>query len=316
MNLDERGAMIEPPARRRAIVVARPHGRAELAALAEESGWSAVQAEGFGHAHFLLSTMAVDGAVVWDDVGGPEFLDGLAWLTARLGPPPVLVARRADDAVTAAIRRGILWVTPEALRASGRLLGAMLDQADALNKRYRAAAETEATLRDREARVDRLLNMLWQTAPIEGQSRWCTQRHVLERLDEEVERCRRGGAPVSVVLGELATPADLPAEEADRLAGWLAESVASGKRRCDVAGHYGRRGFLMVLPQTTGPQALGACQRLRQVLGDPPHPRGGVHACFALAVASGKGASVPGLLRAAEERLERAREQNVDVVGE
>jgi GGDEF domain-containing protein len=303
------------PARRRAIVVARPNARAELVSLAQEAGWAVSEAEGFGHAHFLLSTISVDGAVIWDDVAGPGFLDGLVWLAERLKAPPVLVARRADDAVLAAMRLGVLWVPPDALRSSTMLLGTMLEQAEELGRRFRAAGETQTALRESETRVERLLSMLWDSAPIDG-TRWCTQRHLLERLDEEVERCRRGGAPVTVVLGELATPPDLPADEADRLAGWMAGAVASGKRRCDVAGQYGRRGILMVLPQTTGEQAAGACRRLSRVLAHVPHAQPGVHACFALAEAAGKAASLPALLRSVEERLERAREQKLDVVAE
>jgi GGDEF domain-containing protein len=308
--------MAAPAARRRAIVVARPHARAELVSLAQESGWAVSEAEGFGHAHFLLSTISVDGAVIWDDVAGPEFLDGLVWLSERLKAPPVLVARRADDVVLAAMRLGVLWVSPDALRAAPTLLGTLLEQAEELGRRFRAAGETHSALRESEARVQRLLSMLWDSAPIDGPARWCTQRHLLERLDEEVERCRRGGAPMTVVLGELVTPPELPADEADRLAGWMAGAVASGKRRCDVAGQYGRRGVLMVLPQTTGEQAAGACRRLSKVLAHLPHPLPGVHACFALAEAAGKGASLPGLLRQVEERLERARGQKLDVVAE
>jgi GGDEF domain-containing protein len=139
----------------------------------------------------------------------------------------------------------------------------------------------------------------------------------MERLEEEVARCRRGGAPLSVVLGELDAP-HVPAGEADRLAGWMAEAVADCKRRGDVAGHYGRRGFLMLLPQTTAAQALGACRRLGRILAEPPSEAGAgaVHARLALTEAHGEGVSVPGLLRRAEERLQRAHEQGLAVVAD
>lgn len=294
---------------RRALVVARPSERADIVRLARAAGWDALEADGFGHARFLLSMTACDGIVVADDLAGPDLLDGLGWLASHLPAPPVLVTRLAEEVVLTAMRHGVLWVPPEALRACPSMLGALLDQADGLGRQRRRAALADASLRDSEVRVERLLNMLWETAPVEGQARWFTQRHMLERLAEEVERCRRNGTPLAVVLGELAAPGGvtLPREQADRLAGWLAGAVARGKRRCDVAGHYGQHGFMMVLPQTTAEQARGACARLARLMSHPPHAAPGVRPCFALADVKGRQASVPALLRRAEELLDQAK---------
>lgn len=304
-------------AHRRALVVARPQRRAPLVSQVRQANWEAVEADGFAQARYLLSMNAglINGAALADDLAGPGFLEGLAWLASQLDAPPVLVAPIGEEVILAGLRHGVLWVPPEALLCSPSLLGAMLDRADELGRQRRAISEATAALDDSHARAERLLNMLWESAPIGGPARWLSQRHVLERLEEEIERCRRGGAPLAVVLGELEVPPGLAAGEADRLAGSMAAALADGKRRSDVAGHYGRRGFLMLLPQTTSEQAMRACRRLRLVLEDPAHGSGGVRACMALAEA-GAGATVSGVLRRAEERLQKAREQGADVVAE
>jgi GGDEF domain-containing protein len=302
-------------ATRRALVVARPHAQAQLVPLAAHAGWTAVDADGFGHARFLLALSEFDAAVVADDLAGPELLDGLAWLAANVDAPPVLVAAESDEAVPAALRLGVLWAPTQAVFRSPSLLGALLDRADEMGRQRRAGAQAVSVLRDRESRVERLRTMLWESAPAGGPARWLTQRNVLERLEEEVARCRRGGAPLAVVLGELDVPEGLAAGEADRLAGRMTEALAGGKRRSDVAGHYGRRGFLMLMPQTTSEQAFEACRRLRLVLADPAHGPGEVCARLALAEA-GSTATVAGVLRRAEERLQMARERGADVVAE
>src|SRR5207237_871001 len=115
--------------------------------------------------------------------------------------------------VLTGLRHGCLWLPPEIVQRCPAVLGALLDQADALGRERHEAARTRSSLADSEAHVERLLGMLWEAIPVEGPSRLFTQRHLLERLDEEVERCRRFKAPLAVVLGELAP---LPGQVLDR----------------------------------------------------------------------------------------------------
>jgi hypothetical protein len=295
---------------RRVLVAGRGEMHVALCSSAGQAGWHCLEADSFPHARFLLAGEPCDVVLVDDSLAGPDWNEGLAWVAAGVPAPLVLVAHLVEDVVLAALRHGVLWLPPEMVQRCPNLLGALLDQADALGRERQEAARHQAALADSEARVERLLDMLWEAAPAEGPSRWFGQRHVLERLEEEVERSHRYGAPLSVVLGELAAPPgqELDREQARHLGSWLAGQVGPVKRRCDVAGHYGPHGFLMVLPHTTPGQALGACQRLRAVLARPPHTDApAVHACFGLASLPGDPGDLPGLLRRAEERLDRAR---------
>jgi diguanylate cyclase (GGDEF)-like protein len=131
---------------------------------------------------------------------------------------------------------------------------------------------------------------------------------MLERLQEEVERVRRLGGPLCVVLGELLPVGEEDPAMADALATWAAEQVGRGKRRCDVAGQYGSHGFMLLLPRTGEAAALGLCRRLRQVLEEGPSGCGPLRACFGVAALEAEeGTSLTRLLRRAEDRLEAAK---------
>jgi hypothetical protein len=67
---------------------------------------------------------------------------------------------------------------------------------------------------------------------------------------------------------------------------------------------------MLLLPQAAPGEAEGICKRLQCILTDAPHEGlPPVHACFGLACAPDDPATVPGLLRVAEERLEQVRSQ-------
>jgi diguanylate cyclase (GGDEF)-like protein len=163
------------------------------------------------------------------------------------------------------------------------------------------------------------MSLLWEVAPGTGLPTWFSQRHMLQRLEEEVARCRRqaNGGQLAVVLGEVLpqTEESISADQASQLASWVARQIGETKRRCDVAGQYGLHGFMLLLPQATAGEALGACRRLGDVLAHPPHEGlSKVHACFGLAGVPQDVASVPALLSRAEQRLERARETGSNIV--
>jgi diguanylate cyclase (GGDEF)-like protein len=295
--------------RRRVLVVGRGDQCEALCSFASGSGWGAVAVDSFARATFQLTGWACEVITVHDSLVGPDWHEGLAWLSGQVSAPLVLVASFGEDMVLDGLRHGMLWLSPEVVWRCPAVLGALLDQAHLLGQERQQAARARTALAESQAHVDRLLGMLWEAAPLDGPTRWFTQRHMLERLEEEVERSRRFGAPLTVVLGALAAARGqvLDREQSHELAGWLAGRVGQNKRRCDVAGQYGGHGFVMVLPQTSSRHAIGACTRLRDVLARPPHTLGAVHACFGLASLPEEQASVPALLRRAEERLDRAR---------
>jgi GGDEF domain-containing protein len=92
------------------------------------------------------------------------------------------------------------------------------------------------------------------------------------------------------------------------LSGWISDHVHRLKRRCDILGHYGPNGFLLLLPHTSESGAVTFCQRLRFSMDQTP-PRPPMPAVALLGVSScADGRATPkSLLRRAEERLDEAR---------
>src|SRR5262249_39077316 len=134
-----------------------------------------------------------------------------------------------------------------------------------LQRRIRRAVDG---LQECRRQVSRLVTMLWESTPLEASTRWFTQRHMMERLQEEIARTARHGTPFSVVLGEMRLRADNPLQPEGwaHLSALAAEHIGRVKRRCDVIGQYGPHGFMLLLANTSEGNAVAFCRRLEQHL--------------------------------------------------
>jgi GGDEF domain-containing protein len=290
------------------LLLVAPEARRELLReLIHPPRWNSAEVDSLEQACFVLRVQASDVVVLDGSLVCASSAELLDWLAREVSAPLVVVSEDAHDAVIHLVHRGAIWVPGEAARERPDLFSAILDQAVLRGSQSEQWAADRRALRESQTRIDRLLALLWEAVPGDSATRWFSQHYMLERLEEEVARSRRYGAPLSVVLGELrgGTGERLPTEQTQHLASWLADRVGKAKRRCDVAGQYGLHGFMLLLPESSGEQAREACKRLRNVLTDPPHvglPT--VHACFGLASVSAEVPTVQSLLRRAEERLD------------
>jgi diguanylate cyclase (GGDEF)-like protein len=189
----------------------------------------------------------------------------------------------------------------------------VLNQAAARAEQRRKQRQVGEALQECRRQVRRLVSLLWGLSPTEAHPRWFTQRHMMERLQEEIARAQRYDAPLSVVLGEVRVGhgALLP-PDGPQLTAWTADRVTRGKRRTDVAGQYGPGGFLLLLAQTPTAGAVVCCRRLRGMLEDGPGhnsaPPGPVEASFGISSYDTAHPNAQSLLGRAEECLERARD--------
>lgn len=255
--------------------------------------WVLLPVDSCEHAHFLARMGACDAVVVDDSVlgAGP---DCLGWLSQRPEVPIVLLADGDTDAVLRALTGGArLWVPRSVVLSNPALLAAALQHAVLGGDRSPADRPEQGP----GSQVARLVELLWEVTPFEGRPLWFSQRAMLERLHEEVCRSERHGSPLAVVLGEWEDACPGP------VGGWAAECVVRAKRRCDVAGQYGPRGFMVLLPHTLAAGAAVFCRRLRGVLeaARPPGLR------FGIAAYPAQAPGLAGLLRHAEEQLDGAR---------
>jgi diguanylate cyclase (GGDEF)-like protein len=273
------------------------------------AGWQVAEADTWERAHFLLHHDACDVLLVDESLGlGSE---GLAWLSGPRETPVVQLTRPTAECAAAALTGGAdVWLPRDMALAHPRLLAAGLDQAlrwAELRRRLRLAG---SSLQDSRDRVGRLVDLLWHSTPLDPHARWFTQRHMLERLQEELARTARHGTPFSVVLGEVRRPDREPAGTS--VTAWAAERVRRVKRCCDVAGQYGPHGFMLLLAHTAEAGAVTFCRRLEETLAEDARRDGEpVVASFGIASCPDK-ATPQGLLRRAEEELEAAEGRTGD----
>ncbi len=290
--------------------------------------WELHHANNLERARFLVQLG------VWDAVLADESLftrgskDSLAWLTFRHDVPVIFLGRTEADMVAEVLTAGVRqWLPRDLVLEQPGVLVAALEGLVGKPLHTTPASRPDDALHECRQQVDRLLDLLWQAAPRTPHLPWFTQSHMMQRLQEETERARRYGNPVSVILGEVrqerhvaSTAPAKPSEATDlvhaRLSEWVADQIHRTKRRSDVAGQYGPDGFMLLLAQTPPAGAVEFCERLSIVLQHGPSPvPGRLHACFGVA---GREIDIPDpkrLLRRAEEHLDRARTGDRQVVG-
>jgi diguanylate cyclase (GGDEF)-like protein len=304
---------------RRVLVIGSDESRRplrELFAYKWLDEWEALEADGFSQARFLLQHERCDALLVDESVYLTDDAMGLAWLAAQQCAPVLLLASANAELATAALERGANHWLPRGLALSHPpLLSAALHQVVRLGDLRRRARLTGEALRDCRKQVSRLVGLLWDASPTDARTRWATQRHLMERLEEEVARSDRHGTPLAVVLGEVEVEWESePSHDAQTLSSWTAERICRTKRRQDVAGQYGAHGFMLLLGHTTQAGAVMCCRRLQSVLQHGPvsqkELRGPIRTHFGVAGYSEEANTAPALLSRAETRLEQARMGN------
>ncbi len=288
----------------------------ELFAAGRFGAWEAAWAESLAQARFALQHAPADVLLVDESLYLREDGEALGGIVRHFPTCTLLLADLPPEALLRAWQLGIhQWLPRQGTLEHPALLAAALAQAARAGGWRRQQQQAEAALRECRRQRDGLIDLLWRAVPLEAGAGWLSQRHVMERLQEEVTRSQRYGVPLSLALGEVLTPRSVDLEEgAGELAAWTAEQVARGKRRCDLAGPYGPHGFLLLLVQTPAPGGINCCRRLQRLLEDglgrPQGLRGPLRAYFGVATLSGSTASGARLLASAEEYLEKAREED------
>jgi diguanylate cyclase (GGDEF)-like protein len=277
------------------------------------AAWEAVPVDGLGAADFALQHHACDLLLLDEPIYRRDGVDGFHWL-ARRHQLPTVVLIGTTAAVAQAGAHGVeVWLPREPALKDPGLLALALEQASRCGELQRVVGRLDESVRQSRRQVDRLVGLLWRTLPLDADRRWFTQRHMLERLREEVSRTHRHGNQLTVALGQVQTDEGALEESGATLADWTADRVTRGKRRCDVAGQYGLRGFMLLLVNTPARGAVVCCRRLQTALekeSGATGPQGPVQAYFGLASLPAGEATPEALLRAAEERLDAARENH------
>jgi diguanylate cyclase (GGDEF)-like protein len=275
------------------------------------NGWEVREADSIERARFVLQMEPCDVLLLDSTLyrgGDPE---SVSWLAAQQRAPMLLLSEPEAGVIVSALQNGARhWLARELALKQPEILAATLQQVAQVGEIQRRARAAGEALHDCRRQVSRLVSLLWDSVPGDGRRSWFPQRHMLERLEEEVARSNRHGESLTVVLGEIHPEqgAALPEESSRQLATWTVEQVTEGKRRCDVAGQYGPNGFMLLLPNTAADGAVHCCRRIQVRLEQPTGPLPRLHAAFGVVSLSADITTVKGLLSRAEERLEKAKE--------
>jgi diguanylate cyclase (GGDEF)-like protein/putative nucleotidyltransferase with HDIG domain len=162
-------------------------------------------------------------------------------------------------------------------------------------------------------RVERLITQLYEAARTDPLTKLSNRRGFRELLDLELERCRRGGVPMSVVVGDLDRFKEVNDRSGHQVGDAALQRVAGllceGKRQIDVAARVGGEEFALILPDTLHEGAFTLCERLRRALGEEfAHDTVSITISFGVAVYPDHGETAASLLRSADEALYAAKE--------
>jgi diguanylate cyclase (GGDEF)-like protein/putative nucleotidyltransferase with HDIG domain len=168
-------------------------------------------------------------------------------------------------------------------------------------------------IRVMRAHVESLIARLSDAARTDPLTQLPNRRGFRELLDLELERARRGGAPMSVLAGDLDHFKDVNDRAGhhvgDAVLGQVAELLREGVRQIDVPARIGGEEFAVILPGSDAQAAFAAAERLRchlrDAFADASVP---ITISFGIASHPAHAETAASLVRAADEALYGAKE--------
>jgi diguanylate cyclase (GGDEF)-like protein len=151
----------------------------------------------------------------------------------------------------------------------------------------------------------------------DGLTRLLNRRHVMERFEEEFERCQRFDEQLSCIMFDLdhfkRVNDEHGHQSGDEVLRSVAAMVQENVRAYDIAGRFGGEEFIIVLPQADLESCLMFAERLRSQVEKAPIPVNDgtttlkVTISLGVAALRGEDSSVNDLIRRADEALYRAK---------
>jgi diguanylate cyclase (GGDEF)-like protein/PAS domain S-box-containing protein len=204
-------------------------------------------------------------------------------------------------------------------RAHGRLFGTVMDVTDRVlwqrqleDAMLRTVAES-VQLEVQQQELIQLNQRLDRLAVTDGLTEVLNHRAFQERLDEEIERARRAGTAVSLLLLDVDHFKSLNDEhghqEGDRVLKGLATTLRSMARATDVVARYGGEEFVVILSGANADAARTTAERMRNAITTQTDGRRRVTASFGIATFRGGTDSKEEFIRRADTALYEAKRQ-------
>ncbi len=168
-------------------------------------------------------------------------------------------------------------------------------------------------LQDELRRSNELLLQLAQTDPL---TRLYNRRHLYEKLEIELNRCHRGGNPLSLIMTDIdhfkMVNDQYGHQVGDEVLTKVADLLQEQLRTYDMAARYGGEEFCLVLPETDLEAACDVAERIRQRVEEMsfPAPMEKHTLTMSFGVAAYDGTvegSIDEIIRAADDALYEAK---------
>lgn len=258
------------------------------------------------------------GAAVELRTGAPrDFADH--WVAER--KIPLLVRDSASDSRFARDQFGAAERSFMALPLSlfGRQVGfvrASAPESDRFKSSDLRGAELACTLAGVSMENIYLFDKVQELAIKDGLTGLYTHRAFQSRVEEEILRAARGKTPFSVVMADIdhfkSYNDNFGHQAGDAVLKAAAEVFSGGVRDIDFAARYGGEEFALVITGEGKAKAAAVAERLRKAIEARSFVFGGrpsrVTASFGVAEFPAEGVTASQLVRAADERLYRAKE--------
>lgn len=163
------------------------------------------------------------------------------------------------------------------------------------------------------ARIELLIARLYDAARTDPLTKLSNRRGFRELLDLELERARRSGTAMGLLVGDLDDFKDLNDRSGHQAGDLALQRVASllcaGKREIDAAARVGGEEFALIVPDTERDEALALAERLRQAVHNEfAGEETPLTISFGLSVYPEHGETAASLLHAADQALYAAKE--------
>jgi diguanylate cyclase (GGDEF)-like protein/putative nucleotidyltransferase with HDIG domain len=167
------------------------------------------------------------------------------------------------------------------------------------------------------ARAELLISRLYDAARTDPLTRLSNRRGFRELLDLELERARRGGSEMTVLVGDLDHFKEVNdrsgPQVGDAALRRVAQVLNEHKRKIDFAARIGGEQFGLVLPNTSQDEAFALAERLRCAVGEEfTGDSVPITISFGLATHPEHGQTAASLLRASDEALYAAKDSGRD----
>ncbi len=145
-----------------------------------------------------------------------------------------------------------------------------------LNNDLKALTQSLQEIGEEKSRLmeelKRKAELLHQQAKVDSLTGIWNRRHIDQELDNEFQRARRFGHPLSVVMADIDLFKNINDKYShilgDEVLRTVAQLIRKTCRTIDVVARYGGEEFLLYLPETTGERAFIACEKIRKAVED------------------------------------------------